>query len=472
MNVISRNKTLYISTSPGEDRALGIVAGKSRDYYVKRFDMGALKHEIYLAKIEQWSPGMNGFFLSLGDSGKAFMPLGKYNQQSLFKPGDLIPVTVTRSSIDDKSVRVSNDIVLPGPRLLFIPSKAGVHLSHRAKSKSGQNGQLIIHRLKNDNIDNILVRETAIGVDFNVLRHEAQFLGEMWRALNEEIRIKKTAGKLKYGTGYFDWLIADYLIGGEIFIGNERLFNEYRTRWNYIAPDLKDNIKLLDTAQIDAVIAENLDIILSKRVAFGRIGELVIEETEALTSIDVNAFAGNQKTNDRHQLNINIGAIPEIVRQIRLRNLAGIIVIDFINMRDEAMNKAVEAEMLKMCADDPAEIDILPISKLGLMQISRERTGCSINKLYSDSNARYNPSFKTVVLNLFRALNSAYHYYPDSKIHVYGTREFLEKIRAGSHIIELLPESLLKNLIWSPDDKIDFDTPYYQIANHKEPVFV
>ncbi len=472
MNVISRNRTLYISTSPGEERALGIVAGKSRDYFVKRFDMGALKHEIYLAKIEQWSPGMNGFFLSLGDYGKGFMPLGKHTLQSAFKTGDLIPVTITRSSIDDKSVRVSSDIVLPGPRLLFIPSKPGVHLSHRAKSKSGQNGQLIVHRLKNDGMDNILVRETAIGADFSVLRHEAHFLSQMWRALNEEIRVKKTPGKLKFGVGYFDWLLSEYLVSGEIFIGNEKLFNEYRTRWNYIAPDLKDNIKLLDTAQIDAVIAENLDVILSKKVAFGRIGELVIEETEALTSIDVNAFAGNQKTTDRHQLNINLGAIPEIVRQIRLRNLAGIIIVDFINMRDDAMNKAVEVEMTKLCADDPAEIDILPISRLGIMQISRERTGSSVTRLYYDSDTHYNPSFKTVVLNLFRALNNTYNYYPDSKIHVYAQREFLEKVRAGNHIIELLSENLLKNLTWSPDDKIDFHTPYYHVANHKEPIFV
>jgi ribonuclease G len=472
MNVISRNKTLYISTSPGEDRALGIVGGKSRDYFIKRFDMSALKHEIYLAKIEQWSPGINGFFVSLGDFGKGFLPLGKSNLQTLFKPGDLIPVTITRSSIDDKAVRVSSDIVLPGPRLLYIPSKSGVHLSHRAKSKSGQNGQLIVHRLKNDGFDNILVRETAIGADFGALRHEAQFLGEMWRALNEEIRLKKSPGKLKYGTGYFDWLIAEYLVGGEIFIGNERLFNEYRAKWHYIAPDLKENIKLFDFAQIDAVIQENLDIIISKKVNFGRIGELVIEETEALTAIDVNAFAGNQKTNDRHQLNINLSAIPEIIRQIRLRNLAGIIIIDFINMRDDAMNKAVEAEMIKLCADDPAEIDILPISKLGLMQISRERSGNSISRLYYDHDVHYTPSFKSVILNLFRALNSAYHYYPDSKIHVYATREFLEKLRAGNHIIELLSENLLKNLTWTPDDKIDFHTPYYHIANHKEPVFV
>lgn len=472
MNAINRNKSLYISASPGEERALGIVAGKPRDYLVKRFDMGALKHEIYLAKIEQWSPGMNGFFLSLGDCGKAFLPLGKNNIQSLFKPGDLVPVTITRSSVDDKSVRVSSDIVLPGPRLLFIPSKSGVHLSHRAKLKSGQNGQLIIHRLKNDDFDNILIRETAIGTDYNALRHEAQFLGQMWRALNEEIRLKKTAGKLKFGTGYFDWLITDYLIGGEILIGNEKLFNEYRTRWNYIAPDLKDNIKLHDVAQIDAVIHENLEVILSQKVPFGRIGELVIQETEALIAIDVNAFAGNQKTNDRHQLNINLTAVPEIVRQIRLRNLAGIIIIDFINMRDDAMNKAVEAEMIKLCADDPAEVDILPISKLGLMQLSRERSGGSITKLYCDSQIQYRPSFKTVVLNLFRALSSAYTHYPDNKIHVYAQREFLEKLRAGNHIIDLLPENLLKNLSWSPDDKIDFHTPYYQITGQKEPFFI
>ncbi|MFT6072755.1 MAG: ribonuclease G [Alphaproteobacteria bacterium] len=465
------NRSLYLSTSPGEDRALGVVAGKSRDYVVKRFDMGALQHEIYLAKVEQWSPAMNGFFLSIGDHGKAFMPLGR-NNQNAFKPGNLIPVTVTRSAIDDKLVRVSNDIVLPSPRLLFIPSKPGVHLSQRAKVKSGQNGQLIIHNLKSAGIENILVRETAIGSDFQVLCHEAQFLAQMWRALAEEIRLKKVPGKLKFGTDFFEWIITNYLAQGEVFIGNEKLFNEYRAKWNHITPDLKDNIKLLDPARIDAVIQENLDIMLAKKITFGRIGEIVIEETEALTAIDVNAFAGNQKTNDRHQLNVNLNAIPEIIRQIRLRNLAGIIVIDFINMRDEAMNKAIEAEMIKLCADDPAEVDVLPISKLGLMQISRERSGASVSRLYHNYQDHYALSFKSVVLNLFRALSNTFHSYPNTKIQVFAQREFLEKLRAGNHIIDLLPESLLKNLTWSPDDKIDFNTPYYQLANQREPIFV
>jgi|GEM_PF-2622227 len=465
------NRTLYISSSPGEMRALGVIGGKSKDYGVKRFDMGALQNEIYLAKIEQWSPAMNGFFLSLGDFGKAFMPLGR-NPQHHFKPGHLIPITVTRSAIDDKMVRVSNDIVLPSPRLLFIPSKPGVHLSHRAKLKSGQNGQLIMHHLKNDNINHILIRETAIGADFQALRHEAKFLEQMWRALNEEIRLMKAPGKLKFGTGFFDWTITNYLVNGEIFIGHEKLFNETRAKWHQITPDLKDNIKLLDTARIDAIIQENLDIMLTRKVPFGRIGELVIEETEALTAIDVNAFAGNHKINERHQLNVNLSAIPEIIRHMRLRNLGGIIVIDFINMRDEAMNKAVEAEMTKLCADDPAEVDILPISKLGLMQLSRERNGPSVYRLYYDHNVNQNLAFKPLILNLFRALNNTYLHNPHTKIQVFAQREFLEKLRSGNHIIDLLPEDMLKNISWSPDDKVDFNTPYYQIAGQKEPIFI
>lgn len=465
------SKTLFISSSPGEDRILGITASKAKEFASKRFDMGPLVNEIYLGQIQQWSPAMNGFFMTLGKYGNAFMPLGKKNQ-SAFKPGDLIPVTITRSSIDEKTARVSSDIVLPGPRLLFIPSKPGVHLSHRARFKSGQNGQLIIHHLKSNQLDHILIRETAIGANFDALHHEASFLEQMWRALKEEIRITKQPGKLRYGTEYFDWLISSYLPKGEIYVGNEQLFNNYRMHWQRIAPDLKDNIKLIDSNRVDAIIQENLELILSKKVTFGRTGSLIIEETEALTSIDVNVFAGHQKTNNRQQLNVNLSAIPEIVRQIRLRNLAGIIIIDFINMQDEAMNKAVEAEMIKQCADDPAEIDILPISKLGIMQLSREKTGPSINRLYYDHQADPILSFKTIVLNLFRALNSAFLMHPNKKITIHAQREFLEKLRAGNHIVDLLPEDLLNNLIWLPDDKIDFHSPYYQIDKVGDPVFV
>lgn len=464
------NKALFISSSPGETRALGTIAGKARDYAVQRFDMGPLRNEIYLGQIHQWSPAMNGFFMSLGEHGKAFLPLGKKDQSS-FRPGEMIPVTITRSAIDEKAVRVSSDIVIPGPRLLYIPSKPSVHLSHRARVKSGQNGQLIVHHLKNRNLNHILIRETAVGADFEALSHEAHFLEQTWLALKEEIRVTKQPQKLRYGTDFFDWLVSSYMTNSEIFIGDEQLYNTYRTRWGRIAPDLQDNIKPLETIRTDAIIQESLDTILTKKVTFGRVGELVIEETEALTSIDVNAFTGNQKIQHRHQLNINLTAIPEIIRQIRLRNLAGIIIIDFINMHDEAMNNAVEAEMAKLCTDDPAEIDILPISKLGIMQLCRERTGPSVYRLYYDMHTQPILSFESVVFKLFRALNNSFSNNPQRKIAISAQREFLEKLRAGNHL-NLLSEALLNNLVWTPDDKTEFHAPYFTVANQSEPIFI
>ena len=467
-NVNNTANYCVISVGPGEERVLSFRAGKAVDFLVKRLDKKAPKrHEVYLAKVEQWSPAMNGVFMSLGEGGKAFMPTPS---GSSLKLGGLYPVTVTRAAMGDKTVRVSMDIVFPSARLLFIPNKKGVHLSHRAKIKAGQAGQLLLHRLRYENVDNVLVRESAFQFSSDVLVHEAKFLYQKWRALNEEIRLKKEPGLLKYGSDALDWLIADMLAVGDIKVGNDKNFNDIKAVWQQICPDLVSHITSIGSLQADALVDEQLDHILRPSVPFGTVGELIFEHTQALTAIDVNAFTGH-KRGHRHELNINLQAVPEIARHIRLRNIGGPIVIDFISMPDDGTN-TLETEMNKAFADDPAETTILPLSRLGMMEMTRERSGASMAEIFLEKPAEMYLSFETVTLNLMRILMRLVREHPAKRMMIVCHPDYLEWLKHRPLCDNFIPENVMALLGWKSDTNAERRSPYITIAGVSEPIIV
>ncbi|MEM6602914.1 MAG: ribonuclease E/G [Pseudomonadota bacterium] len=459
-----------ISQSPGELRALSFKMTQAVDFLVRRTLKDApFKHDVYLAKIEQWSPGLGGIFVNLGDAGKAFLPTSK--AQPSLKPGALYPVTVVRSAIGDKLPRVSLDIVFASARMLLIPHKKGVHLSHRAKNRGGQTGQLILHSFRQEGFDGLLIRENAFHAQQSMLNHEARFLTERYKAFLEEVRLTKAPGPLKFSSNYLDWFIADIISQGEIQVGSDKLFQKIRSNWAQICPDLAQNIVPIAEQKADALIDEQLQHILSSHVPFGTVGELVFEHTEALTAIDVNAFAGHKK-NPRHHLNVNMQAVQDIAKQVRLRNIGGPIIIDFINMPDESSRQAIEAEMQKAFAQDPAEAMILPISKLGIMEMSREKIGPSVAETLLTPKQERVFSFETVALSLVRSLVRQAYEYADRHIVISSHPDFLEWLKHRPQINAMIPSDIRTRLHLKSDLKADPHNPYLMIAGIAEPYFI
>jgi ribonuclease G len=458
-----------ISDSPGELRALSFKGAKAIDFLVRRFERKIpMRHDVFLAKVEQWSPSLDGVFLCLGEGGKAFMPTPK---GIILKPGGLYPVTVVRSAIGEKLTRVSMDIVFASPRLLLIPQKKGLHLSNRAKQRAGQMGQLVLHRLKQENLDYLLVRENAFSASPDALLHEAKFLTERFKAFNEEVRLKKTQGVLKYATTYLEWFICDAITQGEIQVGSEQLFHHLRKDWQALCPDLASQIILIDAVRADAIIDEQMENILSPKIPFSNIGNLVFEHTQALTAIDVNAFAGHKKGH-RYQLNINLQTVPEIARQIRLRNIGGLIIIDFINMPDDGSRQAIEAEIQKAFADDYAETKIFPISDTGLMQIVREKSGPSVAEIFLAPQEDMFFSFETVMLNLIRVLVRRVGEYPDRRIIVSCHPDFLNWLKHKSYHTDMIPKDISALVSWKSDANTEPRKPFMNVAGVSEPFFV
>lgn len=458
-----------ISDSPGELRAVSFKMGKATDFLVRRFEKKMpVRHDVYLAKVEQWSPSLDGVFLCLGEGGKAFMPTPK---GTVLKPGGLYPVTVVRAPIGDKTARVSMDIVFASARLMLIPAKPGIHLSSRAKQRAGQAGQLVLHKLKQDNLDYLLVRDTAFSSSQDALVHEGKYLTQRFKAFLEEVRLRKDPGPLKFASSYLEWFMSNHITGGEIQVGNELLFNSLRKDWHSLCPDLIGNIQLIDPIRADAIVDEQMESILSSKVNFGAVGNLIIEHTQALTAIDVNAFAGHKKGH-RYQFNLNLQAVPEIARQIRLRNIGGPIVIDFINMPEESSRQAIEVEIQKVFADDHAETKIMPISDLGMMQMTREKSGPSVAEIFLAPYEDMTFSYDTVALNLVRVLNRRSMQYANRRIVVTCHPDFLNWLKHKPYQSDVLPEALSTLLHWKSDANIDARKPYVTVAGVAEPFFV
>jgi len=458
-----------ISDSPGERRALSFKNNRPVDFLVRRPEKKfPMRHDVYMAKVEQWSPGLGGVFMCLGDAGKAFMPAPK---GASLKPGGLYPVTVVRSPVGEKRARVSMDVVFSSARMLLIPEKKGVHLSHRAKQRAGQAGQLILHNLKQAGLDGLLIRESALSFPIDVLVHEACFLTERVKAFHEEAKRAKSPCLMRYATHYLDWFIADILPTGTVQIGCDVLFNEMRMRWHHLCPDLTPNIIPIDANKADALIDEQMEVFLRQKVPFGNVGELVFDHTEALTAIDINAFSGHKKT-PRHQFNLNMQAIPEIARHIRLRNIGGPIIIDFLNMPDDQSCQAIETEMKKAFMSDPCDTRILPISALGMMQMSREKAGLSVGETYLEPRKDMVMSFETVALNLVRMVARRAKEFPDRRLVLVCHPDFIEWIKHKPYYSDMIAKDIQDKLHWKSDAKIESRSPYMTVAGISEPFFI
>jgi len=258
-----------------------------------------------------------------------------------------------------------------------------------------------------------------------------------------------------------------------VLIAQERYQTELKAKWGRICSDLLDRFIIKEHGVVDSMIEEAIHSALDHIVPFGSAGNLIFEQTAALTSIDVNAFAGNQSAKSTRQLfTLNMQAVPEIVRNIRLKGIGGAIVIDFINMNDDNTRQMVEGEMKKLFQDDPAEVDILPISRLGLMQMTRERTGMLVNELYCEPPKPQEYSLETIVVKLLKVLQEQHEIHPQSRLKVVAHHDLIEWISSRKYWLDLLSQSAAEKIDWQHDSKCFATEPYIHIDRLQEPVFV
>jgi ribonuclease G len=385
-----------------------------------RFSVG----DIYLGKVKKIMPGLNAAFINVGyerdaflhylDLGAQFRTQHKYYQSALQKQGRVVPVhkfkpepdidkdgkitdvltqgqtvivQITKEPISTKGPRLASEISLAGRNLVLIPYSDKVSVSSKIESIEEKNRlKTLLQSIKPRNYG-IIVRTAAEGKKVAVLDTELRDLVRKWEAAFSSVRKEIKSPRLFIGElNRTTTILRDMLnvTFNSIHTNDPSLADEIRKYIKEIAPEKSKIVKLYKgTIPIFDHFGVNKQIkaLFGKTVSFKHGAYLIIDHTEALHVIDVNSGNRSRTGNDQeaNALEVNMEAATEIARQLRLRDMGGIIVIDFIDMQSNDNRQTLFDKMKEIMSNDRTKHNILPLTKFGLMQITRQRVRPEMN---------------------------------------------------------------------------------------------
>ncbi len=363
---------------PGLNAAF-INVGYERDAFLHYLELGAqfrTQHKYYLSALQrQGKPGPVHKFKSEPDIDKD----GKITD--VLTAGQTVIVQITKEPISTKGPRLSSEISIAGRNLVLIPFSDKVSISSKLENQDEKNRlKTLLQSIRPKNYG-IIVRTAAEGKKVAVLDAELRELVKKWEAAFSTLKKETKTPKLFIGEMNRTTTILRDILNvtfTNIHVNDTVIAEEIRRYIKEIAPE---KVKIVKVYQGSAPIFDHFGVskqikaLFGKTVSFKHGAYLIIEHTEALHVIDVNSGNRSRTGNDQESnaLEVNLEAATEIARQLRLRDMGGIIVIDFIDMQSSENKQVLFDKMKEVMANDRTKHNILPLTKFGLMQITRQR---------------------------------------------------------------------------------------------------
>jgi ribonuclease G len=437
-------KQKLIVNSEGSETRVGVLEdGVLRDYILERDRERGIVGNIYKARVSRVLPGMQAAFVDLGptvdrkaylyvadvlgggdekmlfdgfdqdddddeeddnggDSGngnKAKKPKRRMKRKAasqrkieeLLKEGQDVIVQITKDAVGQKGARVTGYVSLPGRHCVLLPTVNRVGVSHRVSSEKERRRLRDVVNKARPKGAGFIVRTAADGADADEVKDDVEYLVKLWERVLTKNGDMKRPGLLYSDLDMVLRSIRDLLRENtsEWIIDDEEQFKRAQKFAETFLPSYLDRIKLYDGRKpiFDAYGLEaDLRTAMGKHVPLKSGGSLVIEQGEALTAIDVNtgSFVGSSDLEDTITKN-NLEACKEVAHQLRLRNIGGIIVIDFVDMDKADNRQLVWDEFQKALATDRSRANVTRISELGLVEMTRKRTRESLNQLLTET---------------------------------------------------------------------------------------
>jgi len=416
------NELVINSTAKGGRIAL-LQDKRIVEYHIEESESNFTVGDIYLGTVKKLSAGLNAAFVDIGyekdgflhyqDLGPNINSLNKFTRDSVAKrqqtfklngfkleaeidkfgkisqvlqKNQAILVQVVKEPISTKGPRLSCEISIAGRYIVLVPFANAVNISKKITDKDERNRLLrLLSSIKPPNFG-IIVRTVAEGKDVAELDRDLNNLLEKWEEGFKTLREAKPKEKIIGEMGRAPSMLRDMLNDSfdSITVDDKDIYEEIKSYIRTIAPDKEKILKLYNGK---TKLFENFGIEKQLKSLFGRSvslpggGYLIIEHTEALHVIDVNS--GNKSNSETDQeataVSVNMEAAREIARQLRVRDMGGIIVIDFIDMKKPDNKKLIQDKMKEEMHNDRSKFTILPLSKFGLMQITRQRVRPELN---------------------------------------------------------------------------------------------
>lgn len=422
-------KVILINTIGEEVRIAITEDGKLAEFFLDNPDKERNVGDIYLGKVGKVIPGIRAAFIDLGFEQDAFLhfsDIGNYldeyasiigddsdieeddeddedeapvrngnsRESSQRGPnlerGQDIVVQITKEPVGKKGFRVTSKVSIPGRYLVLIPFDRKIGLSKKIYNFKEKKRLRSIVRSALPKGFGVIIRTVAAGQDENLILDDLNSLVKQWNDIQAKLKTAKSPVLLHEDLSTTSSVIRDLFRDDidMVIIDSKKLYKDVKLYLDDTSPEFSDKLQYYDREQplFDVYkIEEQLQESLQRKVWLKNGGYIIIEPTEAMTVIDVNSGKyAKHKEQEINSLNTNLESAKEIVRQVRLRDIGGIIVIDFIDLYDDKNRRRLFEEIKKEFRNDRAKTTILPVSDFGLVEITRQRIRQNILHSVSD----------------------------------------------------------------------------------------
>jgi len=405
-------KEIYINESMGETRIAILEDDKLVELYLEKQGQQRTVGNIYKGKVENVIPGMQAAFVDIGDEVNAFLPFseihnGDYLLEDIdptngkpsnskkkssgngdisvdLQTGQNIFVQVIKEAFASKGPRVTTEVAFPGRLLVLVPGTNYVGISKKIWDKYERRRlKKIAQRLREGNIG-VIIRTVAEGKSEEHIENDFNQLINNWNKIENKADREEAPVLVYEDLETASSVVRDLLTPDveKIIIDSKRIYKKTQRYLEDISPSLLDRLELykLKSPLFESFgIESEIEKVMRPKVWLKSGAYLIIEKTEAMVVVDVNSgrFVG-KKLHEENSLKINLEAAREVARQLRLRDLSGLIVIDFIDMKQDENRKKIYHELRKELRKDRAKVAVAPITEFGLLEMTRQRIRVSL----------------------------------------------------------------------------------------------
>ena len=480
---MNNNKEIFINSTIGSSRAATVENNVLTDLYIDFPDHKKMVGNIYKGKVQNVIPGMQAAFIDIGYHINAFLPfteigdLSKFNdiafsidennkksQKSNNKKnninieiGDEIMVQVIKEPFLGKGPRVTTELSIAGNLIVLVPNQNYIGISKKINDKYERKRlKTIIENFKPKDVG-IIVRTISISKDEKIIKNDFKRIYSEWEETNSNFSLNSAPSKI-YNDYNFSKIVVRDLFNDDInklLIDNKSIYKRVYNNIKLTNPDATKKIQyyrktlpIFESNNIETQISKAL----KNKVWLKSGAYLIIDHTEAMVVVDVNSgrFIG-KKSHEENSLAINLEAATEIAKQLRIRDIGGLVVIDFIDLAIEKNRKKIYDELKRCLKKDRAKVSISEFSEYGLLQMTRQRVGLSLLYTLTDEckackglgRIESSDYLITKIENWIKKFKSKHN---DRRLILYVNKEINEYItKTRDKVINTL---IFKNWIW------------------------
>ena len=376
--------------------------GVLAEHYVNRSASTSMVGNVYLGRVQNVLPSMEAAFVDIGRGRNAVLYAGEVNWDAAglegqpkrielaLKSGDAVLVQVTKAPVGHKGARLTSQISLPGRYLVYVPGGSMTGISRRLPDRERSRLKKLLKAVLPED-SGVIVRTAAEGASEEQIRHDVERLTEQWEQLNSKTGDVNAPVLLHAEPDLATRVVRDIFNEdfASLIVSGDSATSTIEEYIKSVAPDLSDRVTrwaknedVFTAHRVDEQLAKALD----RKVWLPSGGSLVIDHTEAMTVVDVNTgkFTGQGGNLEETVTRNNLEAAEEIVRQLRLRDVGGIIVVDFIDMVLESNRDLVLRRLLECLGRDRTKHQVAEVTSLGLVQMTRKRIGQGLLETFSE----------------------------------------------------------------------------------------